>query len=449
MSQTDSELRAQRAEDQNEFRREGGLNRSLTSSERLADTHETEHENEYRRVDAVARLAALLKYRDQIEMGLEAHKDNPNAKVRRGLKKQLEVINKEIDSLVRFNEYLIKAFSVDIGNGFYEYKNGNQSIRTLQDVEDHLAYRKDEHEVLRDAYEQYYKDMFELQSAELTYQELFGKHQRIDDEHKEGRDLTFSDNDWDARSDLEHFTTTKGKALDVIDELQKINEEDDKFESAIEKVYKDDLKAEHLAEANGWDVGEIGANMPRPVNDANGRQVQVEFDEFGRPNRALADGEFVDQAGRLWEYPNKGRKDPLKEAARSKELRDRFDEDSRAAFAEAWQKNTGSVLPMTPEGFIEMRKQALMQEYISGKTPPKDEEKKPKKNKKPKKEAWKDTTDYTSLVASYYERMNRLVPPRAEQEMSPQDETEAMLNKKYEDDKEVVLKGKDGYNTTS
>jgi len=45
----------------------------------------------------VARLAALLQYREEIESALEANKDNPNFKTRRGLKNILKNINKQID----------------------------------------------------------------------------------------------------------------------------------------------------------------------------------------------------------------------------------------------------------------------------------------------------------------------------------------------------------------
>ena len=81
-----------------------------------------------------------------------------------------------------------------------------------------------------------------------------GKHQRIGEDGNP-HDLTQEDVDsWDAINDLKHFTTTKGNAKKIIDDIHNMEKDDDDFESLIETVYQDDLKAEHLNEQNAYET---------------------------------------------------------------------------------------------------------------------------------------------------------------------------------------------------
>jgi hypothetical protein len=79
-------------------------------------------------------------------------------------------------------------------------------------------------------------------------------------------------------------------------------DDDDAFEHAVETVYQEDLKAQHLNDQNAIENPyEINPNREKvPVKDANGNQIQVQFDEQGRINRKLADNETIDDQGMLW-----------------------------------------------------------------------------------------------------------------------------------------------------
>jgi len=52
-------------------------------------------------------------------------KDNPSARVRRGLKDQLKAINSMIDRWTDSHENIVHQLTVDIGNGYVLNKNKN------------------------------------------------------------------------------------------------------------------------------------------------------------------------------------------------------------------------------------------------------------------------------------------------------------------------------------
>jgi len=130
----------------------------------------------------IARLAALLKYRQQIETGLEAQRNNTHAKVRRGLKDQLNSLNKRIDQYIKENEeILVHQFAFDVGvdektgTPLSNRVNMRQRIKTLEDVENHLAYNTEAHEELREAYLEELKWSDELSSVKQSIENLLGK----------------------------------------------------------------------------------------------------------------------------------------------------------------------------------------------------------------------------------------------------------------------------------
>lgn len=399
--------------------------------DRLTESQLSEQQNTSDIVKQIAKLAALLKYREQIESGLEAQKNNPKQKIRRGLKQQLENLDKQIQLWTKINEDFIHSVGINIGDGFQLNPNAKQKLSTLEDVENHLVFDQEQHELLRDAYEEELKWSFELDSASISYENLVGKPQRIDENGK-ARDLTNDDLSWQPLNDLKHFTTTKGNAKKIIDDIHKMEKDDDDFESLIELVYKNELKAQHVADQNGWESPNIDINAPRPVYDGNGNHVRVEFSEDGsRINRKLADNEIVDENGFLYEYPNPSYKDPLKEALKPRKSRTEVDDAIRQSFADTWNKTTGTILPMTPEGFIEMRRIAMVDKTaLSSSTPP--------------------TPSGKGIKPP-------IVPPNppitpidpVEPEKTPQDEVIEMLEKKYEEDKKSVINDKNYIHTTS
>lgn len=417
--------------------------------DKLMTTQLIENRNTAEMVRKAAALAAMLEYRDYVEKALELQKNNPNARVRRGIKDQLDRLNEQIQLYKSINKLFL---AVD-----------GQDINTVDDVENLLAFDPEQHDALKEAYLDQLKWEFELDSANRAYRDLVGKHQRIDKDGK-AHDLTQDDVDnWDARKDIEHFTTTKGNAKKVLADIHKMEKDDDDFETLIETVYQDDLKAEHLQEENAYAVPEVFPYKYRPVLDANNEQKKAEFDDVGRLITPLANNEFVADDGTVWEDLDFGRKDPVLEAMKSRMSPKEADAYTRRLFAEIFNKNTGTILPMTPEGIEEYRRNQQVKPKTE-KAP--EEENKGEKGKKGKKEKEKKeppSFNYSKLVQAYYESRNRLVPPPpappitpptppgdpGDSSKSPQDETLDMLRNKYETDKKEVLKDPKGYHTTS
>lgn len=390
----------------------------------VLDSVRGEQDAEFQQTSILARLAALLKYRRQIELGLEAQKNNSDKRVRRGLKKQLEKINKDIKLLSETEEDLLSSSYLDLGNDVGFYQNSGKKVVTLEDVES-LVWNQEAHEQLRDAYEEEIKWKYELESSREAYDAVFGKLQRIDEDGK-ARDLDQEkDKDWVPQKDLKHVTFTKGEARRVIDDIHKMEDDDDDFESVIEQVYKEDLKAEHLKDENGLNQPQVAPMNVRPVLDGNGNQITVQYskrkvdddpeaEEQIFINRKLADGEFVDSLGRLWEHVDDDRKDPFEEAQKVRPTNEDFDEDVRQAFRDTWAEKTGSPMPFTPQAFWEQQALERWKRQIEG-----DDDTPPKKR-------------YVKPVTTWK------VKPVAPDPTSQQSTLDA-LDKKYKEDKDTVL----------
>lgn len=415
--------------------------------------HTMENANSTEMTRNIARLAALLQYREYIEKGLELQKNNPNARVRHGIKEQLDRVNKLIDFYKLIDKQILAV--------------AGQDINTLSDVENLLVFDKESHDELKDAYLEQLKWDFELESANKAYTNLVGKHQRIDENGK-ARDLTQDDVDnWKPTEDLEHFTTTKGNAKKIIEDIHNMEKDDDDFESLIETVYQDDLKAEHLDEQNAYETPSVRPYRYRPVLDANNEQVRVQFDDLGRINRRLSENEHVTPDGLLWEDMAFGRKDPVLEALKPRMSRQEASALERRMFIESFNKQTGETLPMTPEGLIERRKLELARKItLSPIVPPTPsgygqyvQSYYNSRNKLVPPPSSPPPFNYGQYVQSYYDTRNRLVPPpptpptppvvEIGPEKTPQEETIAMLQSKYESDKTKVLRDPNGYHTTS
>lgn len=399
--------------------------------ESVGNTVMTEGQSDFEYTDVVAQLAALLTYRDQIEQGLKLQQDNPSAKVRRGLKGQLDKLNKDIDELIKVNEdEFVHQLGISIGEDFKTgeelqlFKNAKQSLKTLADVEDHLAYNEEAHEQLKEAYLDLIKWNNELDSANQSFENLVGKREQ--DENGEM-----------------HYVG--GNAVNIMKNIQQIKDADDAFEQSVEQVFQEDLKAQHLDEENAWREQEIQPRIKKPVLNSKGEQIQVQRSQDGYINRRLADNETVDDMGYLWRYEDGNPDDPLNRIDRGAITPAGNAEQDRRAFRDAWANITGTQLPLTPEGMIERRQRTLFEEARKNGWPEPASE--PEKR-----------TDYKSLVESYYERRNRLVPPSVPptpptppivHNDDPQQDVLDMLEAKYEDDKKVVQNNPDGYDTTS
>ena len=172
---SDTDLEQYRLDEENDLRKEFGLSSERNRTEKMFDTIEKEQGADAEYTKRIAYLAALLRYRDQIEQGLDAQKNNPHARVRNGLKEQLKSLNAKIDFWTKHNESFARSIGLDLGNKMSNYTNASQSIKTLDDVESHLVYNQEEHEILRDAYEEELKWQDEYQSSLNAYYDLIGR----------------------------------------------------------------------------------------------------------------------------------------------------------------------------------------------------------------------------------------------------------------------------------
>ena len=358
----------------------------------------------------VAYLAALLKYRNSIETALEAQAGNPNAKVRRGLREQLNRLNKSI-----------KEAKQEVS----KYSLIDADINTLEDLEDHLVYDQQDHDRLRDAYEEKIKWDYEYESAQLAYENLVGKIQKIGEDGK-ARDLTDEDYmTWNPRKDIKHVAFTKGNAIDVLNDIHKMEKDDDDFESRIEEMYQGDLKAQHLREENGWPEPKIRPERYVPVTDPTTDMQKVVNPNDARALESLAEDEFVTTDGRVFRQLDYGRKDPLEETLRAQEINKDGDKQLKDSFKEAFKQISGTELPTTPEQYLTRRAPLG---FTASKSSPK---------------STSNTTKPTQPKAP-------IAPePTPEPEKSRQDEVVEMLENKYKETQKIVLDDEKGYHTTS
>lgn len=392
--------------------------------DKTTDAIIAEGENDAAYTKAIAKFAALMKYRQQIELGLEAQKNNSSAKVKRGLHDQLKRLNKEIKRFKDEHKSVLKQF-FDV----------DQQINTLDDVETHLAYNQEAHEELRDAYLEEFKWNDEWESVNKSFEYFVGK--------QEG-------------TSSENYKFTNGHAVEVLNDIKFNEDRDDAFEWAVEKVFQEKLKADHLDDQNAWHNGEeIDLREKAPVKDADGNQIQVQRDEQGNINRRLADNETVDDNGYLWEYKDRQPDNPVNRIGRKTNTPLDNAEHDRQLFRETFTAISGEPLPKTPEGMVERRQRALFEAArANGGWPAQSPVREPENAPQG---PW---PDYSGMTERYYETRNRLVPPTTptispaeikpeEPQDDPQDAVIKQIEQMYEEDKTKVQNDPNGYETTS
>ncbi|MBR2213439.1 MAG: hypothetical protein IJ889_03270 [Eubacterium sp.] len=184
--------------------------------------------------------------------------------------------------------------------------------------------------------------------------------------------------------------------------------------------------------------------------DTNGDQIQVTYDEQGRINRRLADNETVDDLGFVWEYKDNKPDLPINRLDRNAPTPEDNAEHDRRIFRETFANIQDEQLPLTPEGMVERRQRSLFEAArLEGLWP--DQKKivvEPVSGADP---------DHKSLVESYYESRNKLVPTTTtvpqiktkEVNDNPQDSVVKDIERRYAEDKQKVQNDPNGYHTTS
>lgn len=405
--------------------------------ERLTKTVLEESDNDFQYTQRIAYLAALMEYRNQLERGLEIQKDNPDAKIRKNLKQQLKSINGKINEFSQIFSDFIQSAGIDVDNGLINRVNADKQIKTLEDVEQFLAYNQDEHEQLKDAYLDQLKWENEYDSAKAAYEQFVGKMQFVD---KDGNKIDVSKEDFDKISlgDLNNISFVGSNAKNVIDKIHKMQDDDDKFEDLIELDYQEGLRAEHINDERGWDQPQINPKTTRPVTDAKGDQIKVQFDEQGHilnqngTPRELAEGEFVDDLGNLWEDTTPKSKNPFdyKQISRRE-----FDEQSNRLFRATWNRNHDVPLPLSASGYTEqMIIGGLKQTLLSPSVPPEK-----KKYVTPEIEV-KQKPKKPYVIPT--------IQVKPQEEKSIQDQMLEDLVHAYEISEELVQEDENGYHTT-
>lgn len=389
--------------------------------DRIATEAMIEGDNDFEYTKNIAYLAALLEYRDQIEQGLKLQENTPHAKVRRGLHDQLKQIDNTIDGV----------------KSWFEDKIDLSNVRTLEDVENHLAYNEEAHSELKNAYLNDIKWGYELSSAQKSLDNFVGKLERIDNDGN----VVSSSADWNPINDLEHVRYSKGHAVQILKEIADNEKQDDAFEYAVEKVYQDKLKAEHLDEENAWINPEVQPDSREkvPVKDSKGNQIRILTDENGRINRRLADNETVDSEGLLWEYKDRRDDLPMNRITHGANTPEENAEHDRQLFRETFAKQSGETLPLSPQSMVEKRQRALFeaarangwQEIQSPVTEPKNE---------PQGPIVPPTTPPTTPPTP---------PVETNEDDDPQQKVIKDVERRYNDDKVKVKNDPDGYSTTS
>lgn len=412
-SEEDKSLEYERKQQEDRDRKRFGLNPQQSELEKLTEVHAKESQTNFEYTQSIARLAALLEYRKQIELGLKANEDNSNAKVRRGLKDQLKNLDRQIESLLKSSTELLQSVSTDVGGGQGYFRFKDDTINTLNDLETRLVYNQEEHDELKAAYLEQAKWKDEYDTANRSYEAFTGKLQT-----EEGTN---------PRENIGEIKYTGSNAKNIIKQLHEMEKDDDDFESMIEEVYQDDLKAQHLADANAVSNPTINPQSVRPVNDGNGNQIQIQFDENGRPNRQLARGEFYDDLGRLWEYIDGGRSQTERDPFKVRRTEEEFEREIYRQFRETFNSITGQQLPFSQQSAIERQKQAVTTtSALSGSNPP-------------------EVSGEDSKVKKTY---NTPLINIKERNLPPQEQVLRGLQEKYERDKSLVMKDEDGYHTT-
>lgn len=192
-----------------------------------------DYEGEILYQSTLARLAALFQVREQTEIALQANQNNPNPKVKRGLKKQLDFLNSQINS---HRDYLnIPAYIPAEQEGYGYVIGGDQKVNTADDVEK-LVYDHTAHSELTQLQRDVILREMDVLHSQEVYKQLVGEMKRKDDEGNVV-DIKEEDN-FNPRTSMDKVAYEGGKAQKIMSEIDDIRKQDEDFEEALNWEYQ-------------------------------------------------------------------------------------------------------------------------------------------------------------------------------------------------------------------
>lgn len=173
----------------------------------------------FNQLNNVAQYVALLKIKDQLELGIINAQSGSHRKTESILNKQLTQVNDRINNLKPvINKYANEDETVDINN--------------IESVEVKLALHKDMHDNLVEAYRQSFMADMDLDLAMQNYSRVVG------DAYIGDKKIEDTDNiDWS--KEFDNITFKDGHAADVFKEIQDTIDDDNDLSSVIDEDFDD------------------------------------------------------------------------------------------------------------------------------------------------------------------------------------------------------------------
>ena len=182
------------------------------STENITQSFDT-----YFRTRSLAEYTALLKRKQELELGIENAVRSGNKQIEEILQQQLNSVNARI----RVNRPVI-AKLVNAPEG--------ANLDTVEDVEQNYVLDKTNHDTLTDFYRQVLLATDDFELAKDQYESIVGKAY-LDD-----KEIT-PDTKFDANADFDRITYKGGKAKDVIARTEETLQDDDDFMSVVQEDF--------------------------------------------------------------------------------------------------------------------------------------------------------------------------------------------------------------------
>ena len=233
----------------------------VEETEENGSTPQFDRAENYNQASNVAQYAALLKMKDQLELGIINAQAGGHKKTEKILSKQLTQINDKINNLKPvISKYTNEDESIDINN--------------LESVETKLALDKDTHDKLTEAYRQLFVADQDLALAQDNYNRVVGEA------YLNGTQVKPTDKvDW--AKEFDNVTFKNGHAADVFKEIQDTIDDDNDLASVIDEDFEDrtDENGEEVITPEQAEVVEESAPENNPeqefINDIQPEQPEV------------------------------------------------------------------------------------------------------------------------------------------------------------------------------
>ena len=233
----------------------------VEETEENGSTPQFDRAENYNQASNVAQYAALLKMKDQLELGIINAQAGGHKKTEKILSKQLTQINDKINNLKPvISKYTNEDESIDINN--------------LESVETKLALDKDTHDKLTEAYRQLFVADQDLALAQDNYNRVVGEA------YLNGTQVKPTDKvDW--AKEFDNVTFKNGHAADVFKEIQETIDDDNDLASVIDEDFEDrtDENGEEVITPEQAEVVEESAPENNPeqefINDIQPEQPEV------------------------------------------------------------------------------------------------------------------------------------------------------------------------------